>query len=62
MLVVGGEKLECEADEVALCCRVGIHNAQQGVWWIRLFGMVRRGSSKIYLRILPDRFAQAAGQ
>eukprot|EP00969_Alexandrium_andersonii_P230045 10160000-Alexandrium_andersonii.AAC.1 len=33
--------------------RTAVSESQPGVWWMRLFGMVRRGS-KVYLHILPE--------
>ena len=60
---IGGEGVQCEADEVALRCVAGTNEeGEAGVWWLRYFGLARRGSSRMLLYILPDRFAKAAGQ
>ena len=32
------------------------------MWWIRFFGLVARGSTRIYLAQLEERFAVASGQ
>ena len=49
---VGGDGVECEADEIALRCLAGEKDGEQGVWWLRYIGLVRRGSSKILLNML----------
>lgn len=60
---IGGEKVQCEADEVALRCVAGKNDeGEDGVWWLRYFGIARRGSSRVVLSKLPDRFARASGQ
>ena len=55
--------MECEVDEIALRC-VARHSKEgvDGVWWLRFFGMARRGSSKVSLAPVEDRFAASSGQ
>ena len=59
---IGGKNVECEADEVALRCIHDKQDGEEGVWWIRYFGMAKRGSTKMYLFLLEDRFVKHAGQ
>ena len=63
--VVGGPKFECEADEVALRCKV-IEDASDSrgfrIRWLRYIGLVRRGSSRVVLNALPDRDVSGSGQ
>ena len=61
-LQLGGNKIQCEADEIALRSVAGLNSEREaGVWWIRWFGLLKRGCSKIYLKILEDRFVKNAG-
>ena len=60
---IGGEGVEVEADEVAFRCKVGKRSdGTDCIWWIRYFGMFRRGSSKVFLACLPDRAVSGSGQ
>ena len=62
-LTVGGEGMQCEADEIAFRCVVVMDENGNGILvWIRYFGMVRRGSDKIFLARWPDRQVAGAGQ
>ena len=63
--VVGGDKQECEADEVAFRCQI-IPDASDARGfrrrWLRYIALVRRGSSRIVLSALPDRDVAGSGQ
>ena len=60
---VGGDKMACEADEIALGCVPGVNeDGEPGVWWLRYIGLMKRGSTRIWLEPLPDRFVKNAGQ
>jgi hypothetical protein len=61
-LRVGGDGVEVEADEVALRALPAVKDDEPGVWWVRYFGMARRGSTKMFLEPLEDRWAARAGQ
>ncbi len=62
-LRIGGEDVEVEADESAFrCTGVRLADGSFGVQWIRYFGMVARGSSKMFLQQIPDRDVRGAGQ
>jgi hypothetical protein len=62
-LRVGGDGEEVEADEVAFRCRVTEdENGDVFNTWLRFFGMCKRGCSKFYLTVLPDRTVGGAGQ
>ena len=56
-LKVGGPSMDVELDEVSFRSA----GLEHSVLWIRFLGMVRRGSSKIFLAKLPYRLT-AAGQ
>ena len=53
-LTVGGPGMDVEIDEVAFRS-AGLNTS---VLWLRFIGMVRRGSSKIYIAKLPYRLSQ----
>ena len=64
LLQVGGEDMDCEADE--LCFRskkVFLQDEAGGisekVMWIRFLSVVRRGSSLVYFNDLEDRYTEA---
>ena len=62
-LQVGGPGLEVEADEVAFRCKAETDlDGELKLWWLRYFGMARRGSSKMFLAKLPDRPVKGQGQ
>ena len=61
-LEVGGEKQQCEADEVAFRCISETRNGVQGVTWLRYIAVVRRRSFKLFLGALPDRWVPASGK
>ena len=54
-LRVGGYGVECEADEIAFRCKAEESAGEWVIVWLRYFGLVRRGSSKVYIGSLPDR-------
>ena len=52
-LIVEGECVECEADNIALRCVQGRNSiGQPSAWWLRYFGLVRRDSSSTLRRAL----------
>ena len=60
---MGGDKHQLEADEVALrCTAVRLAGGSWGIAWIRYFGLVLRGSSKIFLSCSPEREVKGHGQ
>ena len=66
LLQVGGEDMDCEADEICFRSkRVEVENdegeSEQKIMWIRFLSVARRGSSLVYFNDLEDRYT-AAGQ
>ena len=62
-LTIGGEGVQCEADEIAFRCVIEHDSDSNEVLvWLRYFGMVKRGSSNIFLAKLPDRQVTGSGQ
>ena len=61
-LHIGGERVHCEADEIAFRCQKTVENGVEGVKWLRYIAIVRRRSFKIWLAPLPNRFCKASGQ
>ena len=62
-LEVGGYGLQCEADEIAFRCKAERDvSGEPRILWLRYFGLVRRGSSRVFLALLPDRLVTGAGQ
>ena len=62
-LRVGGDRQHCEADEVAFRCRAADQPGDEGkIEWLRYIGVLRRGSSQIFLQQLPPRITGGAGQ
>ena len=60
---VGGCGVQYEADEVAFRCKAERDGTGLlKILWIRYFGLVRRGSSKVLLALLPDRLVRGSGQ
>ena len=59
---VGGNRVECEADEVSLrCLHEKLEDGTEMVTWIRLIAVARRKSFKIFLGELPDRRVPVSG-
>ena len=62
-LTIGGEGVQCEADEIAFRCLIEHDtDGNEVLVWLRYFGMVKRGSSNTFLAKLPDRQVTGAGQ
>ena len=60
---VGGEKVECEADEVCFRVRAGKTNTNEDcLEWQRIFGIGTRGSAKVVLHKMDDKLTGGAGQ
>ena len=57
--MVGGPGIEVEADEIAFRC---FERDDGALVWLRSFGMLARGSSKVYLAKFPDRIITGQGQ
>lgn len=63
ILRVGGEKIHCEADEVCLrATAVEMPDGEVKIEWMRYIGLLKRGSSRIYLEALPLRYTKGSGQ
>ena len=62
-LKIGGDSLECEADEVCFRCKAGVddHGAPC-MLWMRFIVFGRRGSRKFFIEQLEDRPVHGDGQ
>ena len=60
LLQIGGPDLDCEADEICFRSQKIVDCKEaENVRWIRFLGVVRRGSSLVYLNDLEDRLTAA---
>ena len=61
-MIIGGNRLHVEADEMAFRCRPALVNNEERIEWIRYIAVARRGSAKIFMELLDQRFTGGAGQ
>ena len=60
---IGGEFVQCEADEVCFRCKAGCDShGEPCLWWMRFIMICHRGSRKSFLEPLEDRPVHGAGQ
>ena len=61
-MVIGGNRQHVEADEIAFRCRPALVDNEERIEWIRYIAVARRGSAKIFMELLDQRFTGGAGQ